>query len=75
MGWSPSMGMREVQENLGKIFTECGAIGPQDGVGVNIVREGPMVLDEELFFDEYEGRFGNAVCSLCNYETEEGLDI
>ena len=23
----------------------------------------------------YEGRFGYAVCSLCNYATEEGLDI
>ena len=27
-----------------------------------------MVLEEELFFDECEGRFGNAVCSLCNYK-------
>ena len=63
------------KKNLGEKFAECGTIGHQDGVGVNVVREEPIVLEEELFFDVYEGRFGNAVCSLCNYATEEGLDI
>ena len=62
--------------SLGENNTEYHTTGAQGSVGVNMIhKEGSLVHEGGPLIDQSEERFGYAVCSLCQYEAENGLEI